>query len=94
MNVAMSPSLPSETWSLPGGQPDVTCPWGHWTKTTQSTLRVICDPNPHRILARERHAGVLGDRTRSVGELQGVGIEAGLQIKNKRPSRRELLVSL
>jgi len=33
----------------------------------------------------ERHAGVLSHRPRSNGELQGVGIEPGLQIEDKSP---------
>ena len=47
-----------------------------------------------RVLKGERHAGVLGDRSRPVGELQGIGIEPGLQIEDKRPSGSERLIPL
>jgi len=42
----------------------------------------------------ERHAGVLSHRPRSNGELQGVGIEPGLQIEDKSHTGSERLIPL
>jgi hypothetical protein len=47
-----------------------------------------------RALVCEGNASVLSDRLWSIGELQGIGIEIGLEIENKGPTWSKFFVSL